>query len=256
MFFPTALLLGLFTASAVVNAAPVDNSTNTMERRQSLAQVITRCTVPNTVALTFDDGPYVYAYDISKALVAAGGKGTFFVNGNNYGCIYSADNIKRLKYLHARGHQLASHTWFHKDLTTLSWDQNHDEFWRVEQALMRILGVRPAFMRPPYGSYNNLVRSVAANRGQKVVLWDFDSGDAVGASPSQSKTAYTNLANRRPSTILALNHETLEQTAHNVLPHAINVLKAKGYRFVTLAECLGMQPYQSVGAPQTGTWSC
>lgn len=43
----------------------------------------------------------------------------------------------------------------------------------------------------------------------------------------------------------------IEQTAHVVLPHAIKVLKAKGYKLVTVAECLGVKPYQSVSAPQS-----
>jgi hypothetical protein len=127
-------------------------------------------------------------------------------------------------------------------------------------------------MRPPYGAYNNLVRQVAAIRGQKVVIWDFDSRDAMGATPAESKQAYTDLATSRPSTALTLNHETrgewfppdchvavvyiqvfTERTAHEVLPHAISVLKSKGYRLVTLAECLGEPAYRSVGAPQTAS---
>jgi peptidoglycan/xylan/chitin deacetylase (PgdA/CDA1 family) len=243
--------LALLSAVLAVEAVPAN-----LTERQSLAQVITRCTKPNTVALTFDDGPYVYLYDISKALVAAGAKGTFFFNGNNYGCIYSADNVKRVKYAYSKGHQVASHTWSHADLTKLSWDRNHNEFWRMEQALMRIVGVKPAFIRPPYGKYNNLVRQVAAVRGQKLVTWDFDCGDSVGVSPSQSKQRYTNIANAHPSTLLALNHEVYERTAHDVVPHAISVLKAKGYRLVTVAECLGLPAYQSVGSPSSGSFSC
>jgi peptidoglycan/xylan/chitin deacetylase (PgdA/CDA1 family) len=77
----------------------------------------------------------------------------------------------------------------------------------VDLALVRILGVTPAFMRPPYGAYNDDVRAVAANRGQKVVMWDFDSGDSLGRTPAQSNQDYTDLANRRPPTVLALNHE-------------------------------------------------
>jgi peptidoglycan/xylan/chitin deacetylase (PgdA/CDA1 family) len=250
MLFLSAAL-SLLSATLVVDAMPAN-----LTERQTLAQVITRCTVPNTVALTFDDGPYVYLYDVSKALVAAGGKGTFFFNGNNYGCIYSADNVKRVKYAYSKGHQVASHTWAHLDLTKLSWDRKHDEMWRVEQALQRIVGVKPAFMRPPYGSYNNAVRQVAAIRGQKLALWDFDSGDSTGSTPAQSKQKYTNVANAHPSTLLALNHEVYERTVHEVLPHAISVLKAKGYRLVTLAECLGKPAYQSVGSPQSGSWSC
>jgi len=243
--------IALLSAVLAVTAMPAN-----LTERASLAQVITQCTVPNTAALTFDDGPWYYIYDISKALVAAGAKGTFFFNGNNYGCIYDADNVKRVKYAYDKGHQVGSHTWAHLDLATLSWDKIHDEMWRVEQALQRIVGVTPAFMRPPYGSYNDLVRQAAYVRGQKLAIWDFDSGDSTGSTAAQSDDAYDALAKKHPNTILALNHEVYEQTAHVVVPHAISVLQAKGYKLVTLAECLGVQPYQSVKAPQTGTWTC
>lgn len=43
-------------AALNVHASPA----NFTERAAPLAQVITKCTVPNTVALTFDDGPYQY----------------------------------------------------------------------------------------------------------------------------------------------------------------------------------------------------
>lgn len=41
-----------------------------------------------------------------------------------------------------------------------------------------------------------------------MVTWDFDSGDSVGDSLSQSETLYRNIANQHPSNLLALNHET------------------------------------------------
>lgn len=88
-------------------------------------------------------------------LKAAGAKGTFFISayflcapvemtrspsldGNNCQsnkrerlippsltttlgeCIYSDTNAKRVKFLYDQGHEIASHTWRHKDLTTLS----------------------------------------------------------------------------------------------------------------------------------------
>jgi peptidoglycan/xylan/chitin deacetylase (PgdA/CDA1 family) len=237
--------------AVLVSASPT-------EKRQSLAQVITKCTKPNTVALTFDDGPWYYLYDISKALVAANSTGTFFFNGNNYGCIYDADQVKRVKYAYDHGHQVASHTWAHKDLTRLSWDQIHDEMWRVEQALKKIVGVTPAFMRPPYGNYNNLVRQASYIRGQKIVTWDFDSQDSVGATPARSQQLYDNVIAAHPSTLLALNHEVYERTAHQVVPYAIQRLKQAGYQLVTVSQCLGLPAYQNVGAPgvRDSTWHC
>lgn len=44
-------------------------------------------------------------------------------------CIYDEDSVKRVKYVYDHGHQLASHTWAHKDLTTLSWDNSACYFW-------------------------------------------------------------------------------------------------------------------------------
>jgi len=256
MQFLTKLSLVAAAATSFLGALAVPMNT-TLETRAA-AQVITKCTKPNTVALTFDDGPYYYIYDISKALVAAGAKGTFFFNGNNYGCIYDADNAKRVKYAYDKGHQIASHTWAHKDLTTLTFDQVHDEMWRVEQALTKIAGVVPAFMRPPYGNYNDNVRNVAGMRGQKLAIWDFDSQDSIGATPAQSKALYDQVISQHPSNILALNHEVYEQTAHTVVPYAIQKLQAAGYKLVTLAECLGLPAYQSVGSPSArdSSWTC
>lgn len=102
---------------------------------------------------------------------------------------------------------VASHTWSHSDLATLSSDQITSEMQRVDQALQRILGVTPAFVRPPYGSYNNLVREIAEERGQKIVIWDFDSGDSRGSTEAQINQAYDALVAQHPSNVLTLNHE-------------------------------------------------
>ncbi|CAA7269500.1 unnamed protein product [Cyclocybe aegerita] len=245
----------LTLAVALASAFPFQGNLT----RRAPAQVITKCTVPNTAALTFDDGPYVYLYDVSKALIAAGAKGTFFFNGNNFGgCIYNEDQAKRVKYAFDKGHQVASHTWSHAHLNALNWDQAHHDFWLIEEALMKITGAYPAFVRPPFGEFNDNIREVAGARGQTIVNWDFDSGDTWGISTAESNQRYTDLANSRPSTVLTLNHDVHQQTAQVIVPHAIKTLQAAGYRLVTVAECLGMQPYQWTAAPQPrdATWTC
>jgi len=225
---------------------------------QQLARVISSCTEPNTVALTFDDGPWIYHQTVVDTLDAAGATGTFFFNGNNYACIYDQDSVTRVLYTLQHGHQVESHTWSHPDLTTLNNDQIHNEMWLIEQALWKIGGIYPAIIRPPYGSYNNLVLQVAAERNQSVAMWDFDSGDSTGSTPAQSEAAYDALIAQRPSTILALNHETEQTTAKQVLPYAIQKLKAAGYRLVSLSDCVGLPPYQRTQAPGTrdSTWTC
>ncbi|TRM64700.1 carbohydrate esterase family 4 protein [Schizophyllum amplum] len=246
MFFSSLVPLVL---AAVTVANPV---------KRQLAQVITNCANDNDAALTFDDGPWQYQTDIVNTLNDAGAKGTFFLNGNNYGCIYDQDLVDGLKYAYSQGHQLASHTWSHSDLTTLTWDQIHDEMWRVEEALQKIVGATPAFMRPPYGNYNDQVLSASYVRGQSVVYWSFDSGDSTGTPPDESNGMYDGLVGEHPGGIIALNHETYDTTAYQVLPHAIQDLQSAGYNLVTVAECMGMEPYQNFQDPgeRDDSWTC
>ncbi|KAG6899669.1 hypothetical protein C0993_008129 [Termitomyces sp. T159_Od127] len=246
--FATACLV----LSTAVTATP-------QKQKRQLAQVITECTVPNTAALTFVRSlvlVLVYIdfliFPISMILrtmvlgcicelryEGAGARMETIVSilrtihqlSQDFSfadqCIYDADEIKRVRYAFDKGHQVASHTWAHKDLTTLTWDQIHDEMWRVELALSRIVGVVPAFMRPPYGNYNDLVRQASAIRGQKLVIWDFEyvlefnvtaqliystthsSEDSIGATPAESEANYDDVIAEHPNTILALNHETI-----------------------------------------------
>ena len=138
MVFTTLVAFSTLLATYGAYALPT-NSTLLLEQRAPLAAVYTKCSKANTVAITFgtslassdssaaaktlrvsDDGPYNYNADIVNTLNKNGAKGTFFVNGNNYQSITSAANVQRLKAAYGAGHQIASHTWAHKDLNTLS----------------------------------------------------------------------------------------------------------------------------------------
>ncbi len=83
--------------------------------------VITQCSKPGTLALAYDDGPYIYTSDLVDILDAAGAKATFFWTGVLYGCIYN--QAAAVKKAFASGHQIASHTWWAPPLGTL-WSQN------------------------------------------------------------------------------------------------------------------------------------
>lgn len=220
------------------------------------AQVITSCSQSNTVAITFDDGPYQWTRSIVNKLNAAGARGTFFVNGNNFGCIYSGNNPSNLKYAYDQGHQIASHTWSHPHLPSLSRSQIEEEFTKTNDAIQKITGAVPAFIRPPYGEYNQDVQSVAEELGQTIVTWDFDSGDADGVAEAQSAQNYQTLIESRPNNVLTLNHETHSSTANDLLPYMIETFQSAGYELVTVAECLGMDPYLSTGAALDPEGSC
>ena len=74
-------------------------------------------------------------------------------------------------------------------------------------------------------------------------LITLSSGDSTGSTAQQSEQAYDNVLSKKPNNLLALNHETESSTVFTLLPFVLNKYKNSGYKFVTVAECLGMDPY-------------
>ncbi|KAG8741197.1 Carbohydrate esterase 4 protein [Ceratobasidium sp. 414] len=239
---------GLFVFGALLATQVLSHPVNGTEKR-ALARVYTGCTQPKTAAITFDDGPNTYTQTIVDTFNKAGGKTTFFFNGKNYNCIYDTTNAARAKYAYDNGHQVASHTWAHLHLNSLSTAQIQSEFSRTNDAIKKITGAVPAFVRPPFGEYNSNVQTIAGNYGQSLVTWDFDAQDWNGATVAQTEASYKTRFDSNPTGILALNHEVYATSVQQVLPYVINYAKTKGYRLVTVAECVGAQPYLSQGSP-------
>jgi peptidoglycan/xylan/chitin deacetylase (PgdA/CDA1 family) len=49
--------------------------------------------------------------------------------------------------------------------------------------MVKILGLKPLYFRPPYGDLPDLAIAALENRGyKKAFLWNQDAGDANGAS--------------------------------------------------------------------------
>ncbi|KAJ7746250.1 carbohydrate esterase family 4 protein [Mycena metata] len=238
------------------------------------ANVYTKCVAPNTVALTFDDGPWIYECirhtlqsikliapsrkELSDWLTNNGVKATFFVNGNNYGCIYNASIVASLQHTFQAGHQICSHTWSHPHLTKLNKTQIATEIVKLDTALEKVLGIKTPWLRPPYGEYNDLVRQTAYENNKNLVTWNFDSLDSDGATAAQSQGYYDSQIDEHPANLIVLNHETEASTVREVIPYAVPALKAAGYKFVTVAECLGGQAYSSEGSfsIRDNTWKC
>lgn len=89
----------------------------------------------------------------------------------------------------------------------------------VEEALVKILGVRPKWFRPPYGEYNDGVLQVAGSRGYRVVNWSIDSGDTDGHSSADDIIRlYSGLNPSSGYGPITLNHETVSDTVYRVMP--------------------------------------
>jgi hypothetical protein len=125
-----AMAVLLFSAT-FINAAPtattVDNDAHIAGFSRAVSQaapgvkLVYKCTVPNTMAITFDDGPFEYTADLVKLFNKKKAKATFFINGSNNGKI--TDYAAAVKQAYLDGHQIASHTWDHGDLATMNAEQ-------------------------------------------------------------------------------------------------------------------------------------
>ncbi|KAK4983728.1 hypothetical protein LTR50_007047 [Elasticomyces elasticus] len=208
-------------------------------------------TVPGTIAITYDDGPYIYTDYVLDVLKSYNAKATFFITGNNKGKgdIDNAANpwATLIKRAHHEGHQIASHTWTHPHLSTLTRAQRNQQMWSNEMALRNILGFFPTYMRPPYSDCTAASGCQADMKalGYHIIYFDIDTHDYDNDSPMLIQKAKNNFANgiagRSPSTsgYLVIGHDIHNQTAHNLTAYMLETLLAAGYKPVTVGECLG-----------------
>ncbi|KAG0321986.1 Carbohydrate esterase 4 protein [Dissophora globulifera] len=137
-------------------------------------QVLDSCKKPNSYAISFDDGPGQLTDEVLDFLDEQQVKVTFFMNGNNWNCIYRPESQRLLKRAFQSQHQIAAHPWTHRDFETLSDDEIREDMYKVENAFRQILGVVPRYMRAPYGEHSKRVRKIMEEMGYLMVLWDVD----------------------------------------------------------------------------------
>lgn len=246
-------ILTTLLAAAVASAAPLQSA------RRDLSTVVSQC--HHSFAYTWDDGPYIYHGEVSTQFNNVGGHTTFFLNGDNWSCIYDEANVQAIRATYEAGHQLASHTWSHADLTTLSHAQIDVEIQRLDEAFIKILGVRPRFIRPPYGSINDATATyIQQTHGKTIVLWSDDSGDSVGGSVQDSYNFYQAFANAGPSSQprLTLSHETEPSGIGALRMGTVPLLANAGITLTTVAQCLDSDAYDYFGGYGTrdSSWYC
>ncbi|KAL2271962.1 hypothetical protein VTJ83DRAFT_1333 [Remersonia thermophila] len=231
--------------------APLRNLTARVQARATTSVprgvIIEHCTVPGTVALTFDDGPFIYTDHILDLLDHHGAKATFFINGENWSRAIHDDATpwpQVLRRMDAAGHQIGSHTWGHADLSILDPESREYQIYELERALFAIIGKAPTYLRPPYASCNWDCLAATERMGYHVVNFDVDPKDYLHNDASGIGGAMENFSNaldaqRWGNSFLVLSHDSLKYTALALVPHMLTEIQARGLRAVTVGECLG-----------------
>src|ERR1041385_4779382 len=134
----------------------------------------TVCTLRNTCAVTFDDGPNPLVTPkllalLEKHRVSA----TFFVLGK-----YVEQNPQLTAEIAAAGHAIGNHTFAHPSLLFFSQQQIVNELKRCETAVSAVTGQRMNLVRPPFGFRCPQFHSAVQKMGlPKVVMWSVSGHD-------------------------------------------------------------------------------
>lgn len=182
------------------------------------------------VALTFDDGPNPATtpkiLDILKNKKASA---TFFMLGENVSA--NKDIVKRVV---AEGHEVASHSYTHPVLPSLSDAALKKEIRDTDKAIFEACGILPRNLRPPYGAADERVARVA---GKPIINWDVDSEDwkskNAGMIQGRIKASLTENA-------IVLMHDIQPATVE-ALPGVIDNMRQQGFEFVSVDTLLKKQ---------------
>jgi chitin deacetylase len=219
------------------------------------------CSVPSTIALTFDDGPSNYTGHILDVLKEHNMKATFFLIGKKI-----HDNHDIIQRTVNEGHQIGSHTYHHVNLDdpTVCPDP-YKEMIEWENALIAenftgplANGSIPNYMRPPHGALDNYTYYIVLDLlGYLPMNWGFLTGDT---DEDTGKIPLINASDVIPIyetylggpygegvdvpllDLITQQHDTMQATGdsfENLTIYLENLFGTQGLRFVTVADCLG-----------------
>ncbi len=179
------------------------------------------------VAITFDDGPYDQTTPtMLDALEDNWAKATFFCLGQN--TEYYPEIVQRE---YALGMQVATHTYSHAQLTTLSDSELEEEVSKAISAIENAIGVAPTLVRPPYGAYDDTVLASFKTHNLVGINWNLDTEDW---KTKNADDTYKMVMTAQDGDIVLLHdiHDYNVKAVQNFVPDLIE----KGYQLVTVSE--------------------
>jgi polysaccharide deacetylase family sporulation protein PdaB len=132
--------------------------------------------------------------------------------------------------------EIESHGQAHVNFSALGSDGVRQNLEKANAAIYAVTGRRPTMVRPPNGDYSRASLTATAALGLRTVIWDTDSRDWM--NPGVAAIVRRVVTRAHPGDIVLMHaSDTCKQT-DLALPAILSDLRAKGYRFVTVAELL------------------
>lgn len=181
------------------------------------------------VMLTFNDGPHSTLTPILLDLLKGENiKAMFFVLGIN---VAANKNIEIVKRAFEEGHIIGNHTYFHRNLRSLSDFEIRTEILNTEEFIKEYMKIPKPF-RPPYGVTNSRVNKIVLELGYVNVLWNIVTLDWKDKSIKWVENSIPQIYAREYNVVLM--HDTYESTINNV-SELIKAIKDKKeqYEFIS-----------------------
>lgn len=150
--------------------------------------------------------------------------------------------VHRMK---ADGHQIASHTWSHQRLPTLSRTLLRNQMIYNEIAIADILGFFPTYMRPPYSASNEDVDRWLGELGYHVTYFDLDTEGYLHDNEEDIEISkgivdrYFEGKDSEDRQYLHIEHDTVYETVSTLVAYTIEALHNAGFTTATVGGCLG-----------------
>ena len=213
--------------------------------RPADASAAGRTLPPRTVILSFDDGPDpTWTPQILRVLRKHQVPATFFLVGDQ---MLQHPGLVRQEL--AEGHEIGNHSFNHPDPTLQGVPGLRSQLDRTQLALVGITGRTTALYRPPYsfsaGALDDQYWGVvlgARQEGYITVLADVDTQD--WARPGVDAIVRNGIPKDGRGAVVLL-HDAGGERSQTVaaLDLLIPRLKAQGYRFTTVQQAFGVDPY-------------
>jgi peptidoglycan/xylan/chitin deacetylase (PgdA/CDA1 family) len=183
------------------------------------------------VVLTFDDGPWPTTPAVLKALAAECVKAVFFPIGKH--ATYYPEILRQVA---AAGHTIGSHTWSHKDLTSMATKNPDEAKAEIEKAISAVKwaledqGQEAPFFRFPALRHPPELVTYLGTRNIAIFSTDMDSFDFKMRKPEQViKSVMAKLQKHGKGIVLM--HDFQKATSE-AMPELLAQLKAGGYKIV------------------------
>ncbi|WP_160159745.1 bifunctional polysaccharide deacetylase/glycosyltransferase family 2 protein [Streptomyces sp. WAC05374] len=200
-----------------------------------------------TVALTFDDGPDpTWTRQILQVLAAERVPATFFVTGARV-----AEHPELVREQTAAGHEVGLHTFTHTDLATTPDWRTRLELAASRAALAGATGTSTTLLRPPYSSMPDAVGNrdwrAVVTTGELGYLTVLSTHDGLDWQAHDAEEIVRGALPEHGEGAVVLLHDGGGDRSRTVaaLGGIIDTLKARGYRFTTVSQAVGLPPQTS-----------